>query len=104
MKRIPAFIVCMMMLALAARAEVMVKLRDISYVDGLKENQLMGFGIVVGLPGTGDTRSALTKTSLRNLLKNMGIEGDDIGSKNTAAVMVTAMLPAFARVAQYSGR
>jgi len=98
MKRIPAFIVCMMMLALAARAEVMVKLRDISYVDGLKENQLMGFGIVVGLPGTGDTRSALTKTSLRNLLKNMGIEGDDIGSKNTAAVMVTATLPAFARV------
>lgn len=80
-------------------AEVSVKVKDLSYIDGLKENQVYGYGLVVGLPGTGDTKkSPLTKSSLKNLLKNLGMEGDDITSANTAAVLVTAKLPAFVRV------
>jgi flagellar P-ring protein FlgI len=80
-------------------AEVTVKVRDISYIDGLKENQVCGYGLVVGLAGTGDTRkSPLTKSSLKNLLKNLGMEGDDIASANTAAVLVIGRMPAFARV------
>ena len=59
-------------LALAAasglQAQVSVKLKDISFIDGLKENQLYGYGLVVGLQGSGDTRrSPMTKSSLQNL-------------------------------------
>ncbi len=80
------------------RAGVSVKLRDISYISGLKYNQLYGYGLVVGLQGTGDTRSSVTKSSLKNLLKNLGMEGNDLVSKNTAAVLLTGQLPPFVRV------
>ncbi len=80
-------------------SEVTVKIKDITFFDGLKGNQVYGYGLVVGLQGTGDTRrSMLTKSSLRNLLLNLGMESDDIVSKNTAAVMITAQLPPFVRV------
>lgn len=80
-------------------AEVSVKIKDISFIDGLKENQVYGYGLVVGLPGTGDTRrTPLTKASLKNLLKKLGMEGDDVTSANTAAVLVTAKLPPIVRV------
>jgi len=96
-------IILVLALALACaaggNAAVSVKVKDLSYIDGLKENQIYGYGLVVGLPGTGDTKkSPLTKSSLKNLLKNLGMEGDDITSANTAAVLVTAKLPAFVRV------
>ena len=52
-------------------SEVMVKVRDIAYIDGLKENQVFGFGLVVGLQGTGDSRSVLIQSSLKNVLKNI---------------------------------
>ncbi|MBN1532740.1 MAG: flagellar basal body P-ring protein FlgI [Spirochaetes bacterium] len=78
--------------------EVTVKVRDISFIDGLRENQVFGFGLVVGLQGSGDSRrSPMTQTILKNLLKNLGMEGDDVASKNCAAVLVTAKLPPFAR-------
>ena len=82
-----------------AAAGVSVKVKDLSFIDGLKENQVYGYGLVVGLQGTGDTKkSPLTKSSLKNLLKNLGMEGDDVTSANTAAVLVTGNLPAFVRV------
>jgi flagellar P-ring protein FlgI len=80
-------------------ASVSVKVKDLSFIDGLKENQVYGYGLVVGLQGSGDTKkSPLTKSSLKNLLKNLGMEGDDVTSANTAAVLVTGKLPAFVRV------
>ncbi|MBN2078486.1 MAG: flagellar basal body P-ring protein FlgI [Spirochaetes bacterium] len=94
-------IAAIMMLAAVPglRAQVSVKLKDISFIDGLKENQLYGYGLVVGLQGSGDTRrSPMTKSSLQNLLKTLGMEGDDIAAVNTAAVLITARLPAFASV------
>lgn len=86
-------------IAVAAYAEISVKVKDIAYIDGLKENQVMGFGLVVGLEGTGDSKIPLTHSSLQNMIKNMGLQEEDLSeAKNAAAVMVTANLPAFVRV------
>jgi flagellar P-ring protein FlgI len=80
-------------------AEIQVKVKDLVYIDGLKENQVLGFGLVVGLQGTGDSRLEITRASLRNVLKNLGLEDDELSkSKNVAAVLVTAKLPAFVSV------
>ncbi len=85
--------------AVPAGSEVSVRIKDISFINGLKMNQVYGFGLVVGLQGSGDTRrSPLTKSTLQNMLKNLGMEGDEITSKNSAAVMVTASLEPFVRV------
>lgn len=74
-------------------------LKDISNIVGIRENQLIGYGLVVGLPGTGDKGSNLTKITLQNLLRNshIKISANDLKSQNLATVMVTANLPAFAR-------
>jgi flagellar P-ring protein precursor FlgI len=73
-------------------------IKDISNIVGIRENQLMGYGLVVGLPGTGD-KSQFTMQSLQNLLRNsyIKIPASSIKSKNIATVMVTAVLPPFAR-------
>lgn len=72
--------------------------KDISNVIGIRENQLIGYGLIVGLAGTGD-KSKFTMQSLQNLLRNsyIKIPAGSINSKNIAAVMVTAELPAFSR-------
>ena len=73
-------------------------IKDISNIVGIRENQLIGHGLVVGLAGTGD-KSQFTMQSLQNLLRNsyIKIPASSIKSKNIATVMVTAVLPAFAR-------
>ena len=73
-------------------------IKDISNIVGIRENQLIGHGLVVGLPGTGD-KSQFTMQSLQNLLRNsyIKIPASSIKSKNIATVMVTATLPAFAK-------
>lgn len=73
-------------------------IKDISNVIGIRENQLIGYGLIVGLAGTGD-KSKFTMQSLQNLLRNsyIKIPAGSINSKNIAAVMVTAELPAFSR-------
>ena len=76
------------------------QVKDLASVIGVRENQLIGYGLVVGLNGSGDgSSSEFTIQSLSNMLQtvNVKISPDDIKSKNTAAVMVTAKLPAFAR-------
>lgn len=76
------------------------KIGDVASVVGVRENQLIGYGLVVGLKGSGDgTTSAFTLQSIANMLQTVGvkIKQSDIKSKNTAAVMVTANLPSFAR-------
>jgi len=73
-------------------------IKDVSSIIGIRENQLIGYGLVVGLPGTGD-KSEFTRQSLQNLLRNsyVKIPTSSIKSKNIATVMVTAALPAFSR-------
>ena len=73
-------------------------IKDLSSIVGIRENQLLGYGLVVGLPGTGD-KSQFTMQSLQNLLRNsyVKIPTSSIKSKNIATVMVTAVLPPFSR-------
>ena len=75
------------------------KIGDISSIIGVRDNQLIGYGLVVGLKSTGDSSSAFTNQTLANLLKNVNVKLDpkDIKSKNVAAVVITATLPAFSR-------
>ena len=86
--------------ALPGWAEVRIK--DIATFEGVRENQLVGYGLVVGLNGTGDTlrNSPFTEKSIEAMLERLGVGNlseDSIKTANTAAVMVTAMLPPFAR-------
>ncbi|WP_155913581.1 flagellar basal body P-ring protein FlgI [Asticcacaulis sp. AC466] len=75
------------------------RIKDIVDVEGVRGNQLVGYGIVVGLPGTGDTvrNSPMLKQSLEAMMERMGVNVRDaqLNTKNAAAVMVTAELPAF---------
>lgn len=73
-------------------------IKDITNVIGIRDNQLIGYGLIVGLAGTGD-KSKFTMQSLQNLLRNsyIKIPAASTNSKNIAAVMVTAELPAFSR-------
>lgn len=86
---------------LAARADVRIK--DIANVEGIRDNQLIGYGLVVGLNGTGDklNNNVFTRESLIGMLERLGVNTRDqvtsLSTKNLAAVMVTATLPAFAR-------
>lgn len=75
------------------------KIKDIASIVGVRSNHLIGYGVVVGLKGTGDGKSQFTVQSLSNMLKgvNVKVEADAIKSDNIAAVMVTAELPPFAR-------
>jgi flagellar P-ring protein precursor FlgI len=76
------------------------RLKDIASVKGVRENILIGYGIVVGLKGTGDSSADVTARSLGKLFSKLGLEvgkNEKINSKNAAAVIVTAKLPPFAR-------
>ena len=87
--------------AFAARAQVRIK--DIADVEGVRGNQLVGYGLVVGLAGTGDKldSAVFTRQSLIGMLERLGVNTRDqeakLQTKNVAAVMVTAELPAFGR-------
>jgi len=77
------------------------RIKDIAYVNGVRPNMLIGYGLVVGLKRTGDkVQTLFTTQSLANMLERLGIIVDPTLTKitNVAAVMVTAELPAFARV------
>ena len=75
------------------------RIKDIAMVQAARDNQLIGYGLVIGLQGTGDglRNSPFTEQSIRAMLQNLGIatEGGQARSKNVAAVIVTANLPAF---------
>jgi flagellar P-ring protein FlgI len=75
------------------------RIKDLASLKGVRTNQLTGYGLVVGLAGTGDSGFDMTSTTLGQALKNLGIDQhkDKIESKNAAAVFVTATLPPFAR-------
>ncbi len=84
----------------AVVAQVNARVKDIASLQAGRENQLIGYGLVVGLQGTGDSMrsSPFTEQSMRAMLQNLGIsmQGNQTSAKNVAAVMVTANLPPFA--------
>ncbi|GAA3903480.1 flagellar basal body P-ring protein FlgI [Halomonas cibimaris] len=89
-------------LALPAHAE---RIRELAGFAGVRDNQLTGYGLVVGLDGSGDqtTQAPFTSQSLTNMLSQLGVsvpEGTNLQLRNVAAVMVTADLPPFSRPGQ----
>jgi flagellar P-ring protein precursor FlgI len=94
---ITAFIISMLMPTTVLYA---ARIKDIADLKGVRENQLVGYGLIVGLNDTGDTDSTgFTMETVANMLENLGItvDRDDIDVGNVAAVMVTAALPSFAK-------
>ena len=92
----------LMLVATLAQAD---RIRDLTTVQGVRENSLIGYGLVVGLDGTGDqtTQTPFTTQTMNNMLSQLGITvpaGTNMQLKNVAAVMVTAKYPAFARSGQ----
>lgn len=88
------------LLALAATpAQALSRIKDLANVEGIRTNQILGYGLVVGLNGTGDTlnNSPFTKQSLQAMLERLGVNtrGANLRTANVAAVMVTANLPPF---------
>src|SRR5690242_9688195 len=84
----------------ASAADAASRIKDLASVEGVRQNQLIGYGLVVGLNGTGDTLNNIpfTKQSLQAMLERLGvnIRGQTLRTGNVAAVMVTANLPPFA--------
>jgi flagellar P-ring protein precursor FlgI len=77
------------------------RLKDLVTVKGVRENPLVGYGLVIGLNGTGDGGGEITNTSLKKMFQTLGLNPQkEVTSKNVAAVIVTAKLPAFGRVGQ----
>lgn len=97
-----AAIIVAALIALAGPA-IADRLKDLATVEGVRSNQLTGFGLVIGLAGTGDDASSpVVRRSLAKMLKRLGVTVDasEIKSKNVATVVVTAELPPFARPGQ----
>jgi flagellar P-ring protein precursor FlgI len=93
-------ILCLLTLMPLAAANERARLKDLVSIEGVRDNQLIGYGIVVGLNGTGDKRQTVfSSQSLTNLLARMGVQVDPtaILVRNTAATLVTANLPPFAQ-------
>jgi len=101
MKRAPAILVAIMIMGLiSADLSWGVRIKDIASIKGVRSNQLIGYGIVVGLDGSGDDdKTQFTRQSLVSMLDKMGIvvNPEDVKIDNVAAVMVTASLPTFAK-------
>ena len=105
MKKISTFLLALVVAVagyqpLAAAESPITRIKDISKVQGVRTNQLMGYGLVVGLDGTGDSSSSIeTIQSIANMLMSYGVKVNtgSIKPDNVAAVMVTATLPPFVR-------
>ncbi len=93
--------IVILILSVITNANASSRIKDIVFFEGVRKNMLVGYGLVVGLSGTGDTLQTghFTKQSLRAMLNRLGVKPTEGGldSKNVAAVMVTASLPPFAR-------
>jgi flagellar P-ring protein precursor FlgI len=93
MRRLLPLLLCVTGTAQAAR------LKELADIEGFRDNALVGYGLVVGLQGTGDdSTSAITRRSLAALMKHLGVQVDpiEVKAKNVATVIVTAKLPPFA--------
>ena len=93
------YIICAILLLLTTSAHA-IRIKDIASFEGVRENQLVGYGLVVGLSGSGDSdQTRFPIQSVVNMLERMGVTVNraDITVKNVAAVIVTATLPPFAK-------
>lgn len=94
-------LLCMLAIVLSASASA-ERIKDLTSIAGVRNNQLVGYGLVVGLDGSGD-KSNFTSQTFRNLLNNFGVQipaNVNPSSKNIAAVAITANLPPFSKIGQ----
>lgn len=98
MTRLLVFVLAAL-LALPVSAMSMVRIKDIASLQGVRDNQLVGYGLVIGLKGSGDTlrNSPFTEQSLQSMLDSLGVNVRDarLRTRNVAAVVVTAEMPSF---------
>jgi flagellar P-ring protein precursor FlgI len=102
MKLFYHFILAATALILSLQISYADRLKDLTSIAGVRSNQLVGYGIVVGLAGSGDGNSGLTLQSMQSMVSRFGLvtETSGLDGKNTAAVMVTAELPPFIKPGQ----
>lgn len=78
-----------------------IRLKDLITVNGVRDNPIIGYGLVVGLNGTGDGGGEITNTALKRMFQQLGLNPqNEVSSNNVASVIVTAKLPPFARIGQ----
>ncbi|WP_137937452.1 flagellar basal body P-ring protein FlgI [Chitinivorax sp. B] len=102
MKRLSIYLLCVGVAVMALPSQAQQRLKELASIQGVRSNQLVGYGVVVGLDGSGDS-STLTSQSLTAMLTQLGVQippGTSLSAKNAAPVSVTASLPAFARPGQ----
>lgn len=100
-KILRAFVAGLCMIASVSTASA-DRLKDLASVAGVRSNALVGYGLVMGLAGTGDGGSKLTQQSMQSLISRLGLDTEpgDLDTKNVAAVMVTAEMPPFMKPGQ----
>lgn len=91
----------LLLIAVVPPASAQMRIKDLVDFEGVRENQLIGYGLVVGLNGSGDRlrNAPFTELSIEGMLERLGVQvtEEDLDTRNVAAVMVTATLPPFAR-------
>lgn len=94
------YIALVSFLFMSSEGYSVARLKDVVSIKGVRENQLLGYGLVVGLKGSGDSKKEFTSLAMSQMLRQLGVNitNDQVESKNVAAVVVTASLPPFARV------
>lgn len=99
MKRILLALASITLLAVSQALSAPSRIKDITFIEGVRDNQLVGYGLVVGLQATGDSlrNSPFTEQSIRSMLDKLGVNvpAGSVRAKNVAAVLVTATLPPF---------
>lgn len=94
-----AIVILIFLFSLPFGSRASVRIKDITDVQGVRQNVLIGYGLVVGLKGTGDSSSTFTAKSLQRMLEKFGVavDGEEVKSQNVAAVIVSSSINSFAR-------
>ncbi|HAR79802.1 MAG TPA: flagellar biosynthesis protein FlgI [Succinivibrionaceae bacterium] len=103
LKRIAAVILVPLAMALSCNVAEATRIKDMASVSGVRDNQLIGYGLVVGLAGTGEKNNPISEQSFRSMMNNFGIKLDDSSTpkiKDVAPVAVHATLPPFTKAGQ----
>ena len=103
MKKIRNLFILFYFLAFAINSSAFAdRLKDLTSIAGIRSNQLIGYGLVVGLAGTGDGNTQLIQQSMKSMVSQLGLSTDSgsLNGKNAASVMITAELPPFVKPGQ----
>lgn len=95
------FFTLLLLTFLTSNAFAAARLKNIVTIKGVRDNPLIGYGLIIGLNGTGDGGGEITNNSLKKMFQTLGLDSvQEVSSKNVAAVIVTAKLPPFGRIGQ----